>query len=183
MGHPWPLLHLFSSFQTHSNLFTNKYEKMSIQYTEPGFKLMTFWTWVSSHNHYSRAPALVTSILSHLKWSQIPIEGLADSENLCAYDDGIWNSEQMVRSKLLKHLVEFGRISCSIFVVAIDRAHYLHTMQASKQESSYTISDSGLCGLLAMWPDLATNWTLGKFLKPLTTIILPKSPTFLGNFC
>ena len=25
--------------------------------------------------------------------------------------------------------------------------------------------------------------TLGNFSKPLTTIILPKSPTFLGNFC
>jgi len=24
---------------------------------------------------------------------------------------------------------------------------------------------------------------LGNFLKPLATIILPKSPTFLGNFC
>ena len=26
-------------------------------------------------------------------------------------------------------------------------------------------------------------WTLGKFLKPLAAINLPKSPTFLGNFC
>ena len=26
-------------------------------------------------------------------------------------------------------------------------------------------------------------WTLGKFLKPLATINLSKSPTFLGNFC
>ena len=25
--------------------------------------------------------------------------------------------------------------------------------------------------------------TLGKFLKPVATIILPKSPTLLGNFC
>ena len=30
---------------------TNKYEKMSIQYTVQGFELMTFETWVSSHNH------------------------------------------------------------------------------------------------------------------------------------
>ena len=35
----------------------------------------------------------------------------------------------------------------------------------------------------AVWPDLAIYWTLGKFLQPLATIILPKSPTFLGNFC
>ena len=34
-----------------------------------------------------------------------------------------------------------------------------------------------------MWPDLAIYWTLGKFSKPLATINLPKSPTFLDNFC
>ena len=35
----------------------------------------------------------------------------------------------------------------------------------------------------AMWPDWVIYWTLGNFLKPLPTIILPKSPTFLGNCC
>ena len=34
----------------------------------------------------------------------------------------------------------------------------------------------------AVWPDLANYWTLGKFLKPLATILLPKFPTFFGNF-
>ena len=29
---------------------------------------------------------------------------------------------------------------------------------------------------------LGNYWTLGKFFKHLTTINLPKSPTFLGNF-
>ena len=32
-------------------------------------------------------------------------------------------------------------------------------------------------------PDWAIYWTLGNFLKPLPTINLSKSPTFLGNFC
>ena len=32
-------------------------------------------------------------------------------------------------------------------------------------------------------PDLAIYWTLTKFLKPLATINLPKSLTFLRNFC
>ena len=42
----------FSSFQKHITIFTrNKCEKMSIQYTKPGFELMTIGTWVSSHNH------------------------------------------------------------------------------------------------------------------------------------
>ena len=36
---------------------------------------------------------------------------------------------------------------------------------------------------LPVWPDLAIYWTLVNFLKPLATINLPKSPTFLGNFC
>ena len=30
---------------------------------------------------------------------------------------------------------------------------------------------------------LGDFWTLGNFLKPLATINLPKSPTFLGIFC
>ena len=34
---------------------------------------------------------------------------------------------------------------------------------------------------LAVWPDWAIYWTLGNFSKPLATINLPKSPTFLGN--
>ena len=33
-----------------------------------------------------------------------------------------------------------------------------------------------------VWPDWAIYWTLGKFLKPLAPINLPKSPTFLGIF-
>ena len=31
--------------------------------------------------------------------------------------------------------------------------------------------------------DWVIYWTLGNFFKPLATINMPKSPTFLGNFC
>ena len=34
-----------------------------------------------------------------------------------------------------------------------------------------------------VWPDWAIRWILGRFLKLLATINLPKSPTFVGNFC
>ena len=34
-----------------------------------------------------------------------------------------------------------------------------------------------------LWPDWAIFWTLGNFSKPLATVNLPNSPTFLGNFC
>ena len=36
---------------------------------------------------------------------------------------------------------------------------------------------------LPVWQHWAVYWTLGNFLKALATINLPKSPTFLGNFC
>ena len=35
----------------------------------------------------------------------------------------------------------------------------------------------------AVWPDWAIYWTLGNFSKSAATISLPKSPTFLGNYC
>ena len=38
-------------------------------------------------------------------------------------------------------------------------------------------------GTNSVWPDWAIYWTLDNFLKPLATINLPKSPTFLGIFC
>ena len=37
--------------------------------------------------------------------------------------------------------------------------------------------------LRSVWPDWAIFCTLGYFLKPLASINLPKSPTFLGIFC
>ena len=36
--------------------------------------------------------------------------------------------------------------------------------------------------ICSVWPDWAISWSLGNFLKPLTTISLAKSLTFLGNF-
>ena len=35
----------------------------------------------------------------------------------------------------------------------------------------------------SVWTDCAIYWTLDNFLKSLTTINLPNSPTFLVNFC
>ena len=35
----------------------------------------------------------------------------------------------------------------------------------------------------SLWPDWAIYWTLGIYSNPLAIINLPKSPTFLGNFC
>ena len=54
----------------------------------------------------------------------------------------------------------------------------------SRRETSCQVKNFKLhCLLHTMWPDWAIYWTLGNFLKPLVTIILPKSTIFLGNFC
>ena len=37
---------------------------MSIQYTVPWFELTTFGTWVSSHNHQTRAPTQIYNVLN-----------------------------------------------------------------------------------------------------------------------
>ena len=50
------------------------------------------------------------------------------------------------------------------------------------QKSSNQSRCSSLTRWLPVWPDWAIYSTLGNFLKPLATINLFKSPTFLGNF-
>ena len=37
--------------------------------------------------------------------------------------------------------------------------------------------------LCTVWPDWVIYWNLGNFSKLVATMILPKSPTLLGNFC
>ena len=64
MGQPRALFVYFWSFQTNNIIFTtNHCEKLSIQYTELGFKPTTFLTRVVTHNHQTRAPALVAAFL------------------------------------------------------------------------------------------------------------------------
>ena len=46
--------------------------KISIQYLVPGFELTNFGTWVSSHNHYTRAPALLKMVAKRQKQTKKP---------------------------------------------------------------------------------------------------------------
>ena len=57
MGHPRPLFRLFSVFfkQTSIQFYNKLMPKMSIQYTALGFEPTTLRSWVSSHNHQTRA--------------------------------------------------------------------------------------------------------------------------------
>ena len=45
-----------------------------------------------------------------------------------------------------------------------------------------TFSNYEKCIPRPVWPDWAIYWTLGNFSKPLATIVLSKSQTFLSNF-
>ena len=56
---------IFVFSNTHYNFPTNKCENMSIQNTVPGFELTAFGTWVSSHYHKTKAPALPNDILAN----------------------------------------------------------------------------------------------------------------------
>ena len=58
---------------------------------------------------------------------------------------------------------------------------YIYLTQPDKRVivSSYHFCQQSTA---AVWPDWAIYWTLGNFSKPLSTINLPKSPTFKGNF-
>ena len=59
MGRLRPLFLFIYVFSNKHLIFYNKYMwKMSIQYIGLGFEPTTFWTWVSSHNHYTRALSL-----------------------------------------------------------------------------------------------------------------------------
>ena len=52
----------FRSFQTNIKTILqqiNVKNVKSIQYTAPGFKPTTSWTWIISHNHSTRAPCLI----------------------------------------------------------------------------------------------------------------------------
>ena len=55
---------------------------------------------------------------------------------------------------------------------------FMSSQKSKPQTSLQRHSNSG-----ALWPELAIFCTLGNFLKPWETINLPKSPTFLDNFC
>ena len=71
-----------------------------------------------------------------------------------------------------------------------DFVHSNLTIFAGQFSSFSSLSDDDTLGKFnefclwqPVWPDWAIFRTLGKFLKPLATYNLPKSHTFLGNFC
>ena len=89
--------------------------------------------------------------------------------NYLNFEEAHWNKNRWVpRSHHLLRLWPSG-LSLSVW------------QQKSPTKSSKT--NHFIRTYLPVWPDWAIYWTLGNFSKPFATINLPKSPTFLGNFC
>ena len=69
LANPGLFIHLFSVFSNkHHYKFYNKL--LSIQYTVPGFEPTTFGTRVSSHDHYTRAPAQKIDLLDNYSYTR-----------------------------------------------------------------------------------------------------------------
>ena len=83
---------------------------------------------------------------------------------------------------LLDTFPNFRIIKYYLFSISITKVSILgyFLIFSSKQPTFYAAKDLtwGQCDQICQF-----FWTLGNFLKPLATINLPKSPTFLGNFC
>ena len=74
-----------------------------------------------------------------------------------------------------------SRVNLSFYLTYGDYlTHRIHTFRLTESIRTDTVKYTSQ--RWPVWPDLATYWTLGNFLKAVATITLPKSPTFLGNF-
>ena len=87
-------------------------------------------------------------------------------------------------SLLLSHLFR-ARCTFQIWKFSIFLFHFLIEVTSHFTPLCQSIRASVHCR--PSWPPVRPDWaifcTLGNFFKPLATISLPKSLTFLGNFC
>ena len=87
-------------------------------------------------------------------------------------------------SLLLSHLFR-ARCTFQIWKFSIFLFHFLIEVTSHFTPLCQSIRASVHCR--PSWPPVRPDWaifcTLGNFFKPLATINLPKSLTFLGNFC
>ena len=84
----------------------------------------------------------------------------------CGHRKQDGGAERQKRERLfaiLKHFCVFQKYKIRIPRIVIDHVH--------------------IFDLPTVWPDWAIYFTLGNFSKPAGTIVLPKLPTSLGNFC
>ena len=120
--------------------------------------------------HYCKWSNVELAIWSHC--SLITTRYEAATQDLVLWQDCV---------SLCQHLPLLPKLWMgNCFVLALSQICSMQTI--FNLEYNFRISVIG-CWFSPVWPDWAFNWTLGKFLKDLATINLPKTPTFLSNFC
>ena len=116
-------------------------------------------------------------------------------------DGWIWTADLWCRKRLLYQLCHnrcpikilfehsFSFIHAARFVLNLVLCPFISLVNERPTDwltattSKATIWLVKTCTESSAWPDWEIYWTLGNFLKPLATINLSISPTFLGNFC
>ena len=63
------------------------------------------------------------------------------------------------------------------------QTHRIHVKARKDHPPPFSTHYFYVCHFQPVRPDWAIYWTLGNNSKPVATIILPKLPTLLGNFC
>ena len=63
------------------------------------------------------------------------------------------------------------------------RGRRLSRRQPVLPQPKWSPSSHFVVWVITVWSDWAIYWILGNFSKSVASIILPKLPTFLGNFC
>ena len=63
------------------------------------------------------------------------------------------------------------------------QTHRIHVKARKDHPPPFSTHYFYVCHFQPVRPDWAIYWTLGNNSKPVATLILPKLPTLLGNFC
>ena len=140
--------------------------------------------------HFSSKNARLLNFCSFLVTISIQIEKRVDGVlgiQTRGPQDGRGRRNQGVMAAILEISISSYELTWLLLVLQLIYllAHTVNLLKASCWYLSCKCSrELSLCKRSrTVWPDWAIYCTLGNFSQPVATIILPKSPTFLGNFC
>ena len=117
---------------------------------------------------------------------------VAQSEEWSLPTPGVCNSNPVIYKKILKmsrlltvKLTQIKKKGAGkgTFLTSLWKNKKIVGLPKSARLQQISAKYFKYCWWWPVWPELAIFCTLGNFLKPFATINLPKSPTFLDNFC
>ena len=121
---------------------------------------------------------------------RLPKTILLDRKSLNAILDQYQNIKRYYICTFKKGNVRYNVLQNSSIKIIISKPKEVSRKVCSTKErrkarnlSSFFRLSEEWWRLQAVWPDWANYCTLGNVLKPFATINLPKSPTFLADFC